>query len=60
MATDDQGELYSYERLLHPLVRDGAKGDGSFRRVSWVEALDRVAAGLEHVRAEYGGESILP
>ncbi|MET0760861.1 MAG: molybdopterin-dependent oxidoreductase, partial [Thermoleophilaceae bacterium] len=52
--------VYSHERLLHPLVRNGSKGEGSFRQVSWDEALDRVAAGLERVRAEYGGESILP
>jgi anaerobic selenocysteine-containing dehydrogenase len=52
--------VYSDERLLHPLVRQGAKGERSFRRVSWDEALDRVAAGLSRAREEYGGESILP
>jgi formate dehydrogenase major subunit len=31
-----------YERLLHPMVRDG----GVLRRASWDEALDRAARGL--------------
>jgi anaerobic selenocysteine-containing dehydrogenase len=48
--------VYSEERILHPLVRDG----GELRRASWDEALDRVADGLTRARAEFGGESILP
>jgi anaerobic selenocysteine-containing dehydrogenase len=48
--------VYSDERVLHPLVRDG----GELRRASWDEALDRVAAGLTRARDEFGGESILP
>ncbi len=52
--------VYSEERILHPLVRAGAKGDGRFERVSWDEALDRVAGGLARAREEFGGESILP
>jgi anaerobic selenocysteine-containing dehydrogenase len=48
--------VYSEDRILHPLVRD----DGAFRRASWDEALDRIAAGLTRAREEFGGESILP
>ena len=48
--------VYSDERILHPLVRDG----GELRRASWDEALDRVADGLTRARDEFGGESILP
>ena len=48
--------VYSDERVLHPLVRD----NGGFRRASWDEALDRVAAGLTRAREKFGGESILP
>ena len=48
--------MYSDERILHPLVRD----DGTLRRATWDEALDRVAAGLTEAREEFGGESILP
>jgi anaerobic selenocysteine-containing dehydrogenase len=52
--------VYSDERLLHPLVRTGAKGAGKFRRADWDEALELVAAGLRRAREEHGGESILP
>ncbi len=48
--------VYSDDRILHPLVRD----DGTLRRATWDEALDRVAAGLTEAREEFGGESILP
>lgn len=47
-------------RLRHPAVRQGPKGAGDFRRVSWDEALDRVASELARARDEHGGESILP
>jgi anaerobic selenocysteine-containing dehydrogenase len=48
--------VYSEERILHPLVREG----GELRRASWDDALERAAAGLEAARDEFGGESILP
>jgi len=48
--------VYSDERVLQPLVRDG----GELRRATWDEALDRVAAELSRARDEFGGESILP
>ncbi len=52
--------VYSDERILHPLVREGPKGEGHFRRASWDEALDLVAERLRDTAAEHGGESILP
>ena len=52
--------VYSPERLLHPLVRTGPKGAGSFRRATWDEALDLIAERLREVRATFGGEAILP
>ena len=48
--------VYSDERILHPLVREG----GELRQASWDEALDVVAEGLTRARDEFGGESILP
>src|SRR5918996_732426 len=48
--------VYSEDRILHPLVRE----ERAFRRASWDEAVDLVAAGLTKAREEFGGESILP
>jgi anaerobic selenocysteine-containing dehydrogenase len=52
--------LYGPERLLHPAIRAGSKGEGRFRRASWDEALDVVAEQLERTARERGGEAILP
>jgi anaerobic selenocysteine-containing dehydrogenase len=52
--------MYGPERVLRPAVRDGRKGAGQFRDVSWDEALNRVAAALAGARDRFGGESILP
>ena len=51
---------YSPDRLLYPQRRVGAKGHGSFERISWDEALDTIAARLTSIAAEYGSESIMP
>jgi anaerobic selenocysteine-containing dehydrogenase len=52
--------VYGPDRILHPGVREGAKGEGRFRRVSWDEALGRIAARIEEVSARHGAEAILP
>ena len=43
---------YSPDRILHPLKRTGPKGKGEFRRISWDEALDEIAARLKALAAE--------
>src|SRR5258706_1292233 len=50
---------YSPDRLLHPLKRVGPKGKGEFKRISWDEALDEIAAKLKALAAE-NPESIMP
>jgi anaerobic selenocysteine-containing dehydrogenase len=52
--------VYGDDRLQYPAVRRGAKGSGLFRRVTWDEALDELAGRITAVKAEYGGEAILP
>ena len=52
--------VYGDDRLLYPAVRHGAKGSGAFRRVEWDEALERIAAKMREVSAQFGPEAILP
>lgn len=51
---------YHADRLLYPQIRIGAKGEGRFRRATWDEALDLIAARLRAAAEEYGPQSILP
>ena len=46
-------------RLLTPLRRDGPKGSGRFRPVSWDEALAEIAQRLAEVAAGPGAHTIL-
>ena len=50
----------SSERLLHPMRRVGPKGCFEFTRISWDEALERIAAGLGDVIAKHGAEAVWP
>jgi anaerobic selenocysteine-containing dehydrogenase len=52
--------VYGDDRLLHPALRNGAKGAGTFRRHNWDETLDLIAEKMHAVRRDYGGEAILP
>ncbi len=52
--------VYGDARLRYPEVRDGAKGSGRFKRVSWDDAMRLIAERLDQARQRHGGESILP
>ncbi len=52
--------VYSPERILHPLRRVGAKGEGRFVRITWDEALGEIADRFRGVIAEWGPQSVLP
>ena len=52
--------VYGEDRLLHPAIRKGPKGQGVFTRVSWDEALDHIAARMIDIRDRWGAEAILP
>jgi anaerobic selenocysteine-containing dehydrogenase len=47
-------------RLLHPLIRTGAKGQGAFRRASWDEAATLITDRWQALIAAHGRECILP
>ena len=52
--------VYGDDRVLYPAVRKGAKGQGTFTRVDWDEALDLIATRMAEIKARHGGEAILP
>ncbi|MDO8604970.1 MAG: molybdopterin oxidoreductase family protein [Phaeospirillum sp.] len=48
------------DRVLHPLRRAGAKGEGRFVRISWDEALDEIAERFKAASARLGPETVWP
>ncbi len=51
--------VYSPERLKYPMKRTGKRGEGSFERISWDEALETVAHHLTRTIENYGNDAIL-
>ena len=54
------GRVYSDERVLTPLRRVGAKGEGRFEPISWDDALDEIATRFHAIIREHGPEAIVP
>ncbi|HLZ40597.1 MAG TPA: molybdopterin-dependent oxidoreductase [Candidatus Sulfotelmatobacter sp.] len=61
--------VYSPERVLYPMRRiapkgpeagAGARATSTWKRISWDEALDEIAARFRSIAAEFGSEAILP
>lgn len=52
--------IHHPDRLTHPLIRTGAKGEGAFRRASWDEALDLVAERFLAAEAAHGPQTVWP
>src|SRR5258707_13477815 len=48
------------DRVVHPLLRVGPKGSRQFKRITWDEALDRVAGAFADVTARHGSEAVWP
>ena len=47
------------DRLLHPMRRDGSRGAGQWRRITWEEALDEIADRMLAVGDKYGPLSLV-
>jgi len=45
-------QVYDPERILHPLKRVGARGEGRWKRITWDEALDEIAARMRESRLQ--------
>ena len=50
---------YHPDRLKYPIQRKGAKGSGQWERISWDEALDKIAEKILEYKNEFGPESIV-
>ncbi len=50
--------LYDYERPQHPMIREGKRGEGKWKKASWDEALDYIADKLKAIIAKHGAKAI--
>jgi anaerobic selenocysteine-containing dehydrogenase len=50
--------MYHPNRLLYPLKRAGARGEGKWQRITWDEALNTIASKLKEIKEKYGPEAI--
>ena len=50
---------YDPDRVLTPLIRVGARGEGKFRNASWEEALDLVAKNMLDIKQKYGAQAMV-
>jgi len=49
---------YHPDRLQYPLKRVGRRGEGTFTRISWEEAIDAVATAMQHIKQQYGNSAL--
>lgn len=52
--------VHGSARLLHPMRRCGAKGEGRFERISWEQAVAMICQSCREIQNRWGGEAILP
>ncbi|MDJ0723248.1 MAG: molybdopterin-dependent oxidoreductase [Desulfobacterales bacterium] len=50
---------YDAQRVQSPMIREGERGAGQWRKASWDEALDHVADKLKTVIDTHGGHSVV-
>lgn len=52
------GLLYDPDRLKHPMLNVGKRGEPQWKKVSWDEALGFIADKMKMIKKKYGAESI--
>lgn len=52
--------VYHETRILYPMRRVGAKGEGLFERISWEEAITAIVETFRTILEQWGAEAILP
>ena len=50
--------LYDYERPQHPMIREGKRGEGKWKKATWDEALDYIAKKLTTIIKKHGARAI--
>jgi anaerobic selenocysteine-containing dehydrogenase len=51
--------IYSRDRLRHPLLRIGDKGEGKFVRITWDEAIQRIVRAFRKTKDTYGPQAVM-
>ncbi|MDI6801813.1 MAG: molybdopterin-dependent oxidoreductase [Thermodesulfovibrionales bacterium] len=52
------GSLYDPDRLKHPMLNTGKRGEPKWKKVSWDEALGFTAEKLKSIKEKYGPEAV--
>jgi len=65
----EKARIYSHARIKYPLIREDFdpagkrnpqnRGRSGYKRISWDEALDIIAAEMKRIRSAYGPEAIV-
>ena len=50
--------LYDYERPQHPMIREGKRGEGKWKKASWDDALDYISDKLKGIIKKHGAKAI--
>ena len=59
-VNDYEDHAYDPARVLYPMRRVGAKGEGRFERISWDDAVAEICGRFRAISAEWGSQAILP
>ncbi|KJS45973.1 MAG: dehydrogenase [Peptococcaceae bacterium BRH_c23] len=51
--------VYSPDRIKYPMIREGERGEGKFRKATWDEAIDYIGNKLTKIKKEHGPESVI-
>lgn len=51
--------LKDHERVQSPMIRNGPRGSGKWKRASWDEAIDYAGSKLKAILDEHGGQSVV-
>lgn len=51
--------IYHPDRILHPMKRTGARGEGRWEQITWDEAYDMIEKKWTQLKEDYGPESVI-